>query len=232
MMSLAGQRRLEPPARRSVRLAPAGRANCSVVTPTARAPAVDAAAGAAAEGANAPTDDALMERFCRGDEAAFEVLYERHADPVLGFLLRMVRQPALAEDLLQTTFLSVVRARGRYQPGATVRAWIFAIAANAGRDALRRRQARREEPSAVGRPTETAFESPEPPDPAAARAVQDALMQLPVEQREAVVMHKMQELSFPEIASALGITVSAAKVRAHRGYLRLRELLAPLGESL
>ena len=53
-------------------------------------------------------------------------------------------------------------------------------------------------------------------------------MRLPFEQREAVVLHKMQELSFEEIASALGITVSAAKVRAHRGYHRLRELLGPL----
>jgi len=179
-----------------------------------------------------PSDDALMERFCQGDEVGFEMLYQRHAESVLAFLRRMVRDPALADDILQTTFLSVVRARGRYQPGATVRAWIFAIAANAGRDALRRRRSRREDASASGTAAEVAAPALDPPDPAAARAVQDALMQLPVEQREAVVMHKMHDLSFPEIAAALGITVGAAKVRAHRGYLRLRELLAPLGETL
>jgi len=179
----------------------------------------------------APTDDALMARFCRGEEAAFEALYERHAAVVLAFLQRMVRDAALAEDLLQTTFLSVVRARGRYEPNTTVRAWIFAIAANAGRDALRRRRARREAPAPEGT-VEAAADTEEPRDPAASRAVQDALMQLPVEQREAVVMHKMHDLSFPEIASALGISTGAAKVRAHRGYLRLRELLAPLGGSL
>jgi RNA polymerase sigma-70 factor (ECF subfamily) len=170
-----------------------------------------------------------MERFCRGDESAFETLYARHAPPTLAFLTRMVRDQALAEDLLQTTFLSVVRARGRYQPGTAVRSWVFAIAANAGRDALRRRRARREDLSTTGASPEGVAPGTPLVDPGAARAVEAALMRLPVDQREAVVLHKMQELSFEEIAAALGITVGAAKVRAHRGYERLRVLLAPLG---
>jgi len=168
-----------------------------------------------------------MEQFCRGDENAFEILYARYAPQVQAFLGRMVRDTALAEDLLQVTFLSVVRARGRYQPGTTVRSWLYAIAANAGRDALRRRRARRED-APSGSESAAIAPSEDLPDPAAARAVQEALMQLSVEQREAVVLHKMQDLSFEEIANVLGITVSAAKVRAHRGYQRLRELLAPL----
>jgi len=104
---------------------------------------------------------------------------------------------------------------------------VFAIASNAGRDALRRRRARREDLAAAA-PIEAAAPPVAMTDPGAARAVQEALMRLPVDQREAVVLHKMQDLSFEEIATALGITVSAAKVRAHRGYHRLRELLAPL----
>ena len=94
-----------------------------------------------------------MERFCRGDENAFESLYVRYAPAVLAFLTRMVRDAALAEDLLQVTFLSVVRARGRYQPGTTVRGWVFAIAANAGRDALRRQRSRREDLTAGDLPS-------------------------------------------------------------------------------
>jgi RNA polymerase sigma-70 factor, ECF subfamily len=169
-----------------------------------------------------------MEQFCRGDENAFEILYARYAPAILAFLTRMVRDAALAEDLLQMTFLSVVRARGRYQPGTTVRGWVFAIAANAGRDALRRRRTRREDLTAEDPPSGATAPPPDARDPAAARVVQDALMRLPFEQREAVVLHKMHDLSFEEIAKALGITVSAAKVRAHRGYHRLRELLSPL----
>lgn len=180
---------------------------------------------------DAPTDDALMARFCRGEEVAFEALYARHARPVLAFLTRMVRDPALAEDLLQTTFLSVVRGRGRYQPGTAVRAWIFAIAANAGRDALRRRRARPEELSPTGTPPEVPATTAPLADPATERAVQEALMKLPVDQREALVLHKMQDMPFEQVAAVLGISVGAAKVRAHRGYQRLRVLLAALDET-
>jgi RNA polymerase sigma factor (sigma-70 family) len=173
------------------------------------------------------SDDALMGRFCAGDESAFDTLYARHASAVLAFLVRMVRDPALAEDLLQTTFLSVVRARGRYEAGTAARSWIFAIAANAGRDALRRRRARPEDLSSTGASPEGAAVPAPVGDPGAERAVQDALLQLPVEQREAVILHKLQEMPFEEVATTLGISVSAAKVRAHRGYQRLRTLLAP-----
>ena len=175
------------------------------------------------------SDDTLMQRFCAGDEAAFDMLYQRYATPVLAFLARMVRDDALAEDLLQTTFVSFVRARGRYAPGTSVRAWVFAIAANAGRDALRRRRSSPERLSPEGAPPDAPAEPVAPSDPAAARAIRDALMQLPVEQREAVVLHKLEDLSFEEVAAALGITVGAAKVRAHRGYQRLRKILEPLG---
>jgi len=177
----------------------------------------------------APLDDDLMQRFCRGDEAAFDMLYQRYAPPVLTYLTRMVRDPALAEDVLQTTFLSFVRARGRYESGTNVRAWIYAIATNAGRDAMRRARSRLDRLTDTGDAPPTAAEGAGPRDPGAARAVERALMRLPLEQREAVVLSKLQDLSFEEIATALGISVAAAKVRAHRGYQRLREILAPLG---
>lgn len=173
------------------------------------------------------SDDALMARFCRGDEAAFGVLYDRYAPQLGSFLRRLVRDQTLAEDLLQTTFVSFVRARGRYVTTAGLRAWLFAIAANAGRDALRRRGARREDGfspeigNVGGAPAAMS-------DPLLGRAIEDALRQLPEDQRQAVLLHKMHGLSFPEVASALGTTVGAAKVRAHRGYQRLKLLLAPL----
>ena len=173
-----------------------------------------------------------MARFCDGDQDAFAVLYDRYAPQLEVFLRRFVRDRALAEDLLQTTFLSVVRARGRYTPSAGLRAWIYAIAANAGRDALRRRGARPEQSCDPAMLSELAPAVPDldpalaMSDPNVARAVDEALQQLPQEQREAVLLHKLQGLSFPEIASALGTTVGAAKVRAHRGYQRLKVLLA------
>lgn len=173
------------------------------------------------------SDDALMARFCRGDESAFDVLYDRYAPQLEAFLRRLVHDQTLAEDLLQTTFLSFVRARGRYVATAGLRAWVFSIAANAGRDALRRRGTRREDTldAELGDAGGAAAAMSDPP---LARAIEKALRQLPEDQREAVLLHKMHGLSFPEVASALGTTVGAAKVRAHRGYERLRLLLAPL----
>ena len=177
-------------------------------------------------GQDQESDDALMVRFCRGDEVAFGVLYDRYAPQLEAFLRRLVRDQTLAEDLLQTTFLSFVRARGRYVASTGLRAWIFSIAANAGRDALRRRGTRREDP--LGAEIGNIGETPAMSDPPLARAIEEALRQLPEDQREAVLLHKMHGLSFPEVASALGTTVGAAKVRAHRGYQRLKLLLAPL----
>lgn len=171
-----------------------------------------------------------MQRFCAGQEAAFVELYDKYAPEVLGFLTRLVRDPALAEDVLQTAFLSFVRARDRYQPAAGVRAWIFAIAANAGRDALRRRKSRRED--LVGdEPLSRHADPTVSSDPVMGHTLEVALAQLPDDQREAVLLHKLQGLSFPEIAAALGTTAGAARLRAHRGYERLKQLLMHLGSA-
>lgn len=178
-------------------------------------------------------DDALMARFCAGDDRAFEALHAKYAQHMHAFVRRMVGDRALADDLLQTTFLTVVRARGRYLRGTSVRAWMFAIAANAARDSLRRARVRRAQATQESNERHGSQASAEPPalpDPPAARAVQEALGALSADQREAVLLHKVHGLSFSEIAETLGISVGAAKVRAHRGYEHLRARLAPLGD--
>ncbi len=174
-------------------------------------------------------DDRLMAQFCIGHEAAFDEIYRRHATSVHSFLRRMVGQPDLADDLLQNTFFSVVRARGRYLPGTSLRSWIFTIAANTARDARRRARVRADLVRAHG--VDEGSVDPIHPDPPAARALQQALADLPDDQREAVLLHKMQGLGFAEVAEVLGISVGAAKVRAHRGYEKLRARLGALEET-
>lgn len=169
----------------------------------------------------------LMERFLGGDGSAFDALFARHAARLHAYLRRMVG-PTTADDLTQTTFLSVVRSRDRFQRGARFRPWLYAIASNAARDHLRR--ARFEQPSDDGEPPEQAVETPLP-DPPLKKAVHAALTQLPVQQREAILLHRFEGFSFSEIAETLGLSESAVKVRAHRGYVRLRLLLAHLGEG-
>lgn len=177
-----------------------------------------------------PTDEQLMERFCNtGDKAAFGQLFSRLGPKVRSFLRPMVRDAALAEDLAQTTFLSVVRSRDRYTAGMPVAPWVFAIAANAARDALRRRSANVEQLStdADGQQPEGSVE-PNPTDHGLQRELNNALQALPVAQREVVVLHKVQGFSFEQVAESLGITSTAARIRAHRGYVKLRELLKHL----
>jgi RNA polymerase sigma factor (sigma-70 family) len=175
------------------------------------------------------SDEELMERFCNGEHDAFEVLFARHAGRVRGFLARMVRDGPLAEDLLQTTFLSVVRARGRFEPGTRFAPWLLTIAANAARDALRRRQ--HVEAFSQESSSEPSSVLPGVGDPAMRKRLEDALQQLPPDQREAVILSKVEGWSFEEIASMRGISVGAARVRAHRGYEKLRLLLGGLGEA-
>ena len=172
------------------------------------------------------SDEALMERFCEGDNQALDTLYGRHARGVHGFLLRMVRNPALADDLLQTTFLSVVRSSDRYQKGAKLVPWLLTIAGNAARDTLRKHRSHGE--VAVDETMPEPSFTPEPSDPGARKLIEQAFAELPDQQREAVVLHKLHGLSFEEIGKSLNISETAARIRAHRGYEKLRPLLEKL----
>ena len=166
-----------------------------------------------------------MEQFCQGDEKAFDALFERHAPAVRGYLARMVGSTAMADDLTQTTFLSLVRARGRFLKGARFKPWLYAIATNAARDSKRRRT---EHLTATGDLPADEGEEMVVRDLGMQKQVHAALGQLPDSQREAILQHRFHGLSFAEIAAAQGVTESAVKVRAHRGYERLRELLKGL----
>jgi RNA polymerase sigma-70 factor, ECF subfamily len=170
-----------------------------------------------------------MVRFVDGDRGAFEALFERYREPVYAYLARIVDRRT-SEDLLQTTFLSVIRARGRFDREARFKPWLYAIATNAARDFLRRHRAERLTSEAEPPAHEESTSTPEV-DPGLEKAVERALRQLPESQRLAIVMHRFQNLTFAEIAESLDLTESAVKVRAHRGYQRLRELLRELWEE-
>jgi RNA polymerase sigma-70 factor (ECF subfamily) len=133
----------------------------------------------------------------------------------------MVRDAALVEDLTQMTFLSVVRSRDRYLRGAPVVPWLLSIAANAARDSLRRKKPGIEEPTATGEPGDVPVE-PVQSDPGLQKQLERALAQLPESQREAVVLHKVHGLSFDQIAEMFGTSSTAVRIRAHRGYEKLK----------
>jgi len=176
----------------------------------------------------------LMQRYCHGDAGAFRELYTLVAPRLLGYLLKMARERALADDLLQQTFLKVHRARAAYVHGADPLPWIYSIAHRTFIDETRRHKRAvvrvgevEQLPEVVAGITgESADQRDEVRgDPELVAAALEALAGLPAQQREAVVLTKLDGKTVAEAAEIAGTTVGAMKVRAHRGYEALRKTL-------
>jgi len=176
-----------------------------------------------------------MQRYQDGDASAFRELYALVAPRLLGYLLKMARSRALADDLLQQTFMKVHRARGAYVRGADPVPWIYSIAHRTFIDETRKTKRAIVNVAATddalpevvaGLDGEANDRRDEPRgDPELAKAALGAPSQLPQAQRGAVVLTKPHGKSLAEGAEIAGTSVGAMKVRAHRGYEALRKLL-------
>ncbi len=173
------------------------------------------------------SDEELMLAYVRGEASAFHELFRRYAPALLRLMRRELSSQSEAQDLVQQTFLQIHRARNDFDLGRRLKPWVYTIALNLKREYLRGRKRR---------PTQPLDQSPEPGvdavDPERedrARALRRVLSGLPAQQREVIELHWFDELSFQEVGQALGISTTAAKVRAHRGYVRLKEALTGLG---
>ncbi|HKP64029.1 MAG TPA: RNA polymerase sigma factor [Polyangiales bacterium] len=161
-----------------------------------------------------------MDRYADGDTSAFDVLYDELAPRLRAMLRRKRCNPALAEDLIQQTFLRMHCARAHYRRGQEVVPWAFAIARRLSIDAwrhaeLERRQQRPEASLAPG-PEELLIAGE------TARALADGLERLAPQHREAFSLVKLDGLSLEQTAQVLGTTVTAIKLRLHRAYQALR----------
>jgi RNA polymerase sigma factor (sigma-70 family) len=173
---------------------------------------------------NAPKTEVL-----RPEE--FAELVETHGAALLRYLRRRVGNAELAEDLLQDTFVAAYQHRAEVRP-TSVRAWLFTIAANRARNALRDGRWSVANERAVAQRLGAPCASPPTPEQETLRAelgsrLDEALQQLPPERREAVVLRDIEGLSYGEIAQVVGITEGAARVRVHRTREMLREALRP-----
>jgi RNA polymerase sigma-70 factor (ECF subfamily) len=175
--------------------------------------------------------DRLMDRYARGDDAALDELYRLSAPRLRAFLARLCADLALADDLTQDAFLRVHAARGTFAAGAPALPWMFAIARNSYRDHLRREQVRRAHRATTVAEASSIRTMPEDGGDRAAMArqmlgvVQQALMGLPVRQREAFVLLRFEGLSLAEAALVLGATQAAAKILVHRAYVVVKAAL-------
>jgi RNA polymerase sigma-70 factor (ECF subfamily) len=176
------------------------------------------------------SDEELMRAYVAGNEQALERIFDRYAPLLLSVLGRRMDAPEDARDLVQQAFLQLHRARADFDANQRLRPWLFSIAFNVQREYFRRRrrlsQVELEDQHAPCHPQHDGQVE-------AAYDLERALPQLSREQREVVELHWLADLSFPEIAEVVGASVGNTRIRAHRAYARLRQLLgdaAPAGD--
>ena len=165
----------------------------------------------------------LLRRFVQGDLGAFEALFKHFESEVYRWILRMVREPAGAEDVLVDAFWRAYRGRARFDPSRTFGAWMRRISTNAARDYLR---SARRVPLADSRAPELA--APEV-DRDTQRAVATAFDRLPARLRVIATLALVEELPYTEIAEALDIPIGTVKSRVFRATRLLRAELIRQG---
>ena len=185
-------------------------------------------------------DAALMLAFQRGDEAAFRLLYERHARAMVGYCHRYVKDAARAEELAQDVFVKLYRAAHRYAPSARFKTFLYRVATNHCLNELRRG----EYAARAAAPGRGEAGHDEPPDldalvsPAAsphqeveaerlAGAVVRLLEGLPEKQRAAFVLCRFEGMSYEDIAETLETSAAAVKALVHRATVAAAAALAP-----
>ena len=176
------------------------------------------------------SDEDLMARYLAGDQEAFRALFERYSPRLMGLFGRQIRNDSDVRDLVQQTFLQFHRARHDFDLGAKVRPWLITIALNLKRRHFREQSRKRagslEVEPGVWNPASRGLERSEE-----VARVRDALAELSETQREVIELHWFEEMPFTEVARQVGASLSAVKVRAHRGYKRLREVLGGAGSQ-
>jgi RNA polymerase sigma-70 factor (ECF subfamily) len=173
------------------------------------------------------TDHVLMGRVAAGDAAALDQLFRRHHARVHALCSRLSGDSTSADDLVQETFLRVLRHAGRFEARSSFSTWLYRIARNvcldhwkrSERDQLRARRAARE------LEIQQALHDSEKAD---VQLVERALTRLPVQLREVLVLSRLHDLPTAEVAAIVGCSEGAARVRLHRAMTELRKILLQL----
>ena len=167
----------------------------------------------------------LLERFAAGDLEAFEVLFRQHQKEVYAWIVRIVRDTGIAEDLTVETFWRIYKHRSQFRPDGNFRAWARRIATNASLDHLRHNRQEFALPENLACATN--------PDGAVRRETRErinkAFHELPAKYHLIATLALVEEETYSEIARAVGISESLVKVRVFRAVRMLRTKLNSLG---
>jgi len=171
-------------------------------------------------------EENLVYEILSGDVNAYAPLVKRYQKPIFNLMLRMTGSEQDALDLTQETFVRAYEKLDRFNPSAPFFPWLYTMGLNLARDFLRRAK---RSPMEAYESENSFFEEIDQDDRLADQTdiqeVLEGLQTLPVDYREALLLRFHEGLSISEVASALGLSASAAKMRIHRGLLKLRQLL-------
>lgn len=165
------------------------------------------------------SDEALMLEFQGGSREAFAELFARYRGPLYGFFRRRLNGDQRAEDLMQETFLAVIRATGRYEPRALVRTYLYGIAMNLLL-AERRRIARDS-----GEEIKTELSTNEAREDVL--WIRQAMSKLDAGDREILMLREYEQLSYVDIAELMKVPMNTVRSRLFRARMALRESLEP-----
>jgi len=177
-------------------------------------------------------DRDLLRRIGRADEEAFRELFRRYSPNAMALARRVVRQPFIAEEIVQEAFLAAWRNAGGYSEGrGSVRSWLMTMVHHRAVDAVRREESQRrraedaqaEDVLAVEDPADTVVARLGLPEER--RAVRAALEDLPAEQRQVIELMYFDGLSQSKVSERLGLPLGTVKSRTLLGMRRLRSSL-------
>lgn len=184
-------------------------------------------------------DAALMMRIKAGDGDAFGELVDKYKQPVINLAYRMLRDITEAEDVAQNVFLQVHKSAHRYEVSSKFSTWLFTIARNLSLNEIRRRTRhpadsldaphpenedqplRQHEDHKTFLPTQSALHGE------LEQKIEEALADLPENQRTAILLCRQDDLSYEDIGRVLGCSLSATKSLIHRGRETLKQRLKP-----
>lgn len=185
------------------------------------------------------SDSQVMERLRDGDNEALAIIVERYQDELVGYFYHHCWDQLTAEDLTQTVFIKLFRARERYHHSAKLRTYLYRIAHNAWIDHIRRQQHHvvsiDAEYGAHEGQLRNSLADPRAADPGDAgqnhlirTRIHEAVESLSESQRSVFILANNQDMRYQEISEVLGIPEGTVKSRMHAAIRRLRELLADL----
>ena len=180
-------------------------------------------------------DPAIVKRAARGDSRAYEIIYRAFATPVYSICLRFTKVPAHAEDLVQETFIEIMRSIAKFRGEAALGSWIRRIAVSKALMYLRSAWTARGQSLADDwhevTPGDVASHGVSS-EPETALDLDAALASLSSVSRAVVWLHDVEGFTHKEIAALMGRTESFSKSQLSRAYQRLRPLLEVPGDEL